>query len=232
METNSTSNSNISRLSFFQKVQFNMKNEKKTKWGYKLSSLFFLLCIILLPLLTTFFLIKHEPYEITNNIPAFGIILFNLFSFFWFLFKKKRIDFFNFMSFICYFYYAYNFYISSYEIKATKYQLNIIYLYLIISMTLNLFIIKFNNPLLACIHDTKIRKEFLDTKLKIFIYISFPFLIYILFLSIKINILSLLTIIVCPELISNSFIYYYVKYIDQKSNKEEKYDRDVIRRRD
>ena len=89
METNSTSNSNISRLSFFQKVQFNMKNEKKTKWGYKLSSLFFLLCIILLPLLTTFFLIKHEPYEITNNIPAFGIILFNLFSFFWFLFKKN-----------------------------------------------------------------------------------------------------------------------------------------------
>lgn len=218
MEKKSIINGDASQLSFFQKIQYNMENEEKTKWGYKLSSLFFLLCIILLPFLTVFFLMRKGLIEGVDNIPILGIFLFNIFTFFWFLFKKKNIIPFNFLSSVFYYYCAYDLYNISNDVKIIKYQLNIFYLYLMISMMFNLFIIKFNNPLLACVHDKKIRKDVLDTKLKIFIYIIFPFFIYLPFLFMDLNIFSLLTIIVCPEFISNDFVYYYVKYIDQKSN--------------
>lgn len=207
---------------FFKKIVDCMENNPKTGWGYKIFSLFCLFMIFFLPLLTVF-VIDLLGYKDNNVLPVASIIFCNILMFFLFLFKKERPFFEFYIIWGCYLYGAYEVYGALIHKKIAINQFYIYHIYLIISMIFSMFIVKFNNPIYSCIHDEKIRKEFINTKLKTAMYILMPFFMYALFLMCSINWMSLLIVLICAEFISNSVVYYYVQFLKKNTVSESDY---------
>lgn len=212
---------------FLKKIVDSMEHNPKTGWGYKIFSLFCLFVIVILPLFTIF-MIDLLGYKDNYVLPVVSIVFCNILMFFLFLFKKEQPFFEFYIIWGCYLYGAYEVYSAFIHEKIVINQFYIYHIYLIISMIFSMFIVKFNNPIYSCIHDEKIRKEFINTKLKTTMYVLMPFFMYMLFLICSINWMSLLIVLICAEFISNSVVYYYVIFLKKHATSE--YDCDINRR--